>query len=309
MPRLTVNGMKFYYQQAGSGPDVVLLHGVTGNMAIWPLINLMSALAEDFRVTAYDLRGHGYSDTTPAGYTSADMAADLVAVQQGLGLGPMYVLGHSFGGVVAMHAAVLYPEAVVGLVLSDPYFPGLRHLESDLGRWDGWQAYKEQANRAGLEWAAEDWFDIGQLFKQTANLTPERHEMFRKELGLAAMDRLTRLAATTCGEDVKAVAGLTAERIGSVRQPTLALYGENSPFLTTCRYLEENLANCRVALVPNAGHRAHEENPAGYVALVQQHLHEMAGIFPGRDLMVAEHTPRSLTVAARSVDFVQGEHS
>ncbi len=68
MPRVTVEGMKFYYQQAGEGPDVVLLHGVSGNMAIWPLINLMPALAANFRVTAYDLRGHGYSDTPPSGY-------------------------------------------------------------------------------------------------------------------------------------------------------------------------------------------------------------------------------------------------
>jgi len=51
MPRVSVEGMKFYYQQAGEGPDVVLLHGVTGNMAIWPLINLMPTLAADFRVT------------------------------------------------------------------------------------------------------------------------------------------------------------------------------------------------------------------------------------------------------------------
>ena len=280
MPRVSVEGMKFYYQQAGEGPDVVLLHGVTGNMAIWPLINLLPTLAADFRVTAYDLRGHGYSDTPPAGYTSADMAGDLVKIQQALGLGPMYVLGHSFGGVIALHAAVLYPDAIAGLILSDPYFPGLRHLETCLSEWSGWQEYKEQAGRAGLHVSEEDWFDVGQLFKQTANLPPERHEMFRKELGLAAMDRLRRLAATTCGEDVKAVAGLTAERIASVRHPAIALYGENSPFLATCRYLEENLTDCRVALVPDAKHRAHEENPAGYVALVQQHLRHLAGMTP-----------------------------
>jgi pimeloyl-ACP methyl ester carboxylesterase len=278
MPRVTVEGMKFYYQQAGSGPDVVLLHGVSGNMAIWPLINLMPALAADFRVTAYDLRGHGYSDTPPTGYTSADMAGDLVKIQRALGVGPMYVLGHSFGGVIALHTAVLYPEAVAGLVLSDPYFPGLRHLETSVGKWTGWQEYKEQANRAGLEVTEEDWFDVGQLFKQTANLPPERHEMFRKELGLAAMDRLTRLAATTCGDDVKAVAGLTEERIRSVQHPAIALYGENSPFLATCRYLEQNLANCRSVLVPDAKHRAHEENPLAYVSLVQKNLREMAGL-------------------------------
>jgi pimeloyl-ACP methyl ester carboxylesterase len=267
MPRVTVEGMKFYYQQAGDGPDVVLLHGISGNMAIWPLINLMPALAEDFRVTAYDLRGHGYSDTPPTGYTSADMAGDLVKIQQALGLGPMYVLGHSFGGVVALHAAVLYPESIAGLVLSDPYFPGLRHLETRVGQWSGWQEFTE-----------EDWFDVGQLFKQTAHLPPERYEMFRKELGIAAMDRLTRLAATTCGDDVKAVAGLTEERIRTVPHPSIALYGEESPFLATARYLTENLEDCRMVLVPDAKHRAHEENPPAYVALVQEQLREMAGI-------------------------------
>jgi pimeloyl-ACP methyl ester carboxylesterase len=278
MPRVSVEGMKLYYQQTGAGPDVVLLHGVTGNMAVWPLTGLTTALAADFRVTAYDLRGHGYSDTSPTGYTSADMAADLVKIQQALGLGPMYVLGHSFGGVIALHAAVLYPESIAGLILSDPYFPGLRHLETRFGEWTGWLEYKEQASRAGLEVSEEDWFDVGQLLQQTANLSPERHEMFRKELGLAAMHRLTRLAATTCGDDVKAVAGLTEDRIRSVRHPAVALYGESSPFLATCRYLTENLANCGMALVPNAKHRAHEENPPGYVAVVQQHLREMAGL-------------------------------
>ena len=292
MPRVTVEGMKFFYQQTGEGPDVVLLHGVTGNMAIWPLINLMPTLAVDFRVTAYDLRGHGYSDTPRDGYTSADMAGDLVKIRRALGLGPMYVLGHSFGGVIALHAAVLYPDAVAGLVLSDPYFPGLRHLEGSLGRWSGWQEYKLEASRAGLEVNEENWFDVGELFKQTANLCPERREMFRKELGLAAMDRLTRLAATTCGKDVKAVAGLTAERIRSVTHPTLALYGEHSPFLETCRYLEVNLPNCRVALVPRAKHRAHEENPTEYVALVQSLLREMAGI--------AERVGQSQAVGGRT---------
>jgi len=276
MPRVSIEGLRFYYQQSGAGPDVVLLHGVSGNMAIWPLINLMPTLATDFRVTAYDLRGHGYSDTPPSGYTSADMAGDLVKIQQALGLGPMYVLGHSFGGVIALHAAVLYPGSIAGLILSDPYFPALRHLERHIGQWSGWQEYKEQANRAGLEVTEEDWFDVGLLFKQAAQLPPERQKRFRNELGLAALERLTRLAATTCGDDVKAVAGLTEERIRSVQHPTIALYGEHSPFLATCRYLAENLAHCRAILVPNAKHRAHEENPSAYVALVQKHLREMA---------------------------------
>jgi pimeloyl-ACP methyl ester carboxylesterase len=278
MPRIAVDGMKFYYQQAGTGPDVVLLHGVTGNMAIWPLIDLIDVLSVDFRVTAYDLRGHGYSDTPPTGYTSADMAHDLRRLQEALGLGPSYLLGHSYGGVIAMHAAVLYPDTVAGAILSDPYFPSLRYLEADVASWSGWREYKEQTQRSGLDIPDEAWFDVGLVLRQAAALTTEQRQMFEKEVGAAGLQRLVRLARTTCGDDVKEVAGLTEERIVSVTQPILALYGEHSPFLATCRFLEENLPNCKVALVPGAKHRAHEENGPAYVGLVQKHFRETAGI-------------------------------
>jgi hypothetical protein len=51
--------------------------------------------------------------------------------------------------------------------------------------------------------------------------------------------------------------------------------------LSTCRFLAEHLADCKVALVPGAKHRAHEENPSAYVALVGKHLREIAGLAPG----------------------------
>jgi len=278
MPRIDAGGIHFYYQQAGEGPDVVLIHGVTGNMAIWPLIDLIDKLAADFRVTYYDLRGHGYSDTPRCGYTSADMAADLRNLQAALGLGPSYLVGHSFGAVVATHAAVLYPDHVAGVVLSDCYFPALHHLEADITRWDGWQTYVEESARTGLEVSPDDWFDVGHILRQAAGMSPERREMFVGELGEPALERLLRLAKTTCGEDAGATAGLEAEKIVSVGQPVLALYGQRSPFLATCRFLEENLPNCEVAFVPGAKHLAHEESPEQFVALVEKHLRRMAGI-------------------------------
>lgn len=278
MPRIAIDGMKFYYQQAGQGPDVVLIHGVTGNLAMWPLINLNNILAEDFRVTVYDLRGHGYSDTPLTGYTSADMADDLHKLHRALGLGPAYLLGHSFGGVIAMHAAVLHPDQVAGVILSDPFFPGLQHLETDITHWTGWEDFKSQANRAGLEVSETDWCDLSQFLDQAAQLTPEQRTTFTQELGEPALQRLVRLYPTTCDESIREPAGLTEDRILSVEQPVLCLYGEHSPFLTTCRFLEENLSNCKVALVPGAKHLAFEENAPAYVDLIRKHLREMAGI-------------------------------
>ncbi len=278
MPKIAVNGMNFYYQQSGQGPDVVLIHGVTGNMAIWPLINLIHDLARDFRVTYYDLRGHGYSDTPPSGYTSADMAHDLCALHDALQLGPSYLVGHSFGAVIAAHAAVLYPQMVRGMVLSDVYFPALRELEADITAWEGWPKYVEDSAATGLEVSAENWFDLGCILQQAVMLPPERRAKFVARLGEPALQRLVRLAGTTCGRDAIEPAGLTRERIVSIAQPVLALYGQRSPFLATCRFLAENLPNCKVALIPGARHLAHEETPEQFVAVVQRYIRAMAGI-------------------------------
>ena len=77
MPDVVVNGTRLFYQQSGTGPDVVLIHAVTSNQAVWVFTGLADALASDgYRVTTYDLRGHGASERPPTGYTSADMAAD-----------------------------------------------------------------------------------------------------------------------------------------------------------------------------------------------------------------------------------------
>ena len=81
-----------------------------------------------FSVTAFDLRGHGYSDVPQDGYTSADQASDVLAIMDGLDIEQATLLGHSFGAVIATHAAVLYPGRIDGLVLSDPSFPALAPL-------------------------------------------------------------------------------------------------------------------------------------------------------------------------------------
>ena len=88
MPEVEVNGTRLFYQQSGDGPDVVLVHAVTSNQAVWVFTGLVDALAADFRVTTYDLRGHGASDRPPTGYTSADMAEDFRQLHAALGLGP-----------------------------------------------------------------------------------------------------------------------------------------------------------------------------------------------------------------------------
>ncbi len=290
MPYVDLDGIRFHYQQTGplsqsaapkangqaSRPDVVLVHAVTSNLAVWLFSNIVDALANDFRVTLYDLRGHGMSDAPPSGYTSADMAGDLHKLHTALGLKPAYLVGHSYGAVIAMHTAVLYPEIVKGLVLSDPYFPGLKHLEPNLGRANVWQDLQEVFARAGADIGPE--VDFARLFQLVADLTPEQINQIKQAMGAAGarwLLQLPRLAETTCGADAFAEAGLTAERLCAVEQPVVALYDEHTPFQATCRFLREHLKNCLVEIVPGAKHVAVLQNPASFVNLVQKHLGRM----------------------------------
>jgi pimeloyl-ACP methyl ester carboxylesterase len=271
MPKIIANQLNFHYQQTGEGPDVVLIHGVTGDLSIWFLCQAMGIFGKSMRVTAFDLRGHGYSDVPRDGYTSADQAGDVMAIMDALDIEHAMLVGHSFGAVIATHASILYPDRTDAIVLSDPCFPALRHLE-DVSRWGHWQNFREEAAEAGVTLSDEHWYDLGRFFDQVLHLDGERLLRFRQAVGLPGFHRLLRLAETTCGHDAKVPAGLTEELIQSVTQPVLAIFGEHSPFLATSDYLAANLASCVNRLVPGAKHRAPEENGPAFVEIVNEFL-------------------------------------
>ena len=103
------------------------------------------------------------------------------------------LLGHSFGAVIATHAAVLFPGRVDAIVLSDPCFPALRHLE-DVSRWGHWQNFRQEAADAGVTLSDEHWYDLGRFFDQVLHLDGERLLRFRQAVGLPGFNRLLRLA-------------------------------------------------------------------------------------------------------------------
>jgi pimeloyl-ACP methyl ester carboxylesterase len=277
VPRITVNGFKTHYQQSGQGPDVVLIHAFTSNLAVWMLTNIVETLAADFRVTAYDLRGHGASDVPQSGYTSLDLTGDLKQLHEALGLGPAWLVGHSYGGVIGMHAALVHPEIVSGVILADTYFPGLRHLEPDMGQAGPWKDLRASLLAAGTEIGPK--VDFARLFRTAADWDSEQLSTVRRELGAPAarwMSQLAQLAGTTAAEEAFHVAGLTAERICAVGQPVVALYDEHSPFKATRQYLTTHLSCCQADVVPGAGHLAPVQNPTAFAALVHKHLRKMA---------------------------------
>jgi pimeloyl-ACP methyl ester carboxylesterase len=111
----TIHGYRRAFRVAGSGPVLLLIHGVGDNSKSWGPVH--AKLAQRFTVIAPDLLGHGESDKPHADYSLPAFAngmRDLLAV---LGIERVTVVGHSFGGGVAMQFAYQYPQLVERIVL------------------------------------------------------------------------------------------------------------------------------------------------------------------------------------------------
>ncbi len=92
--------MSIAYATTGAGPDVILVHGLTDSSGTWA--GITSSLAQHYRVTTLDLRGHGNSSDAEH-YDMASMTLDLVAVVAAAGIDNPLVIGHSLGGAVAAY--------------------------------------------------------------------------------------------------------------------------------------------------------------------------------------------------------------
>lgn len=114
----------FYTEHGESGPPILLVHGWACDSGDW--MWQIPYLAEHHKVYVVDLRGHGESAVTAAGYRGSDYAEDLHAFIELVGCGPAVVIGHSLGGYIGVHLAVRYPESVLALVSVDPaYAPSI----------------------------------------------------------------------------------------------------------------------------------------------------------------------------------------
>jgi pimeloyl-ACP methyl ester carboxylesterase len=127
---LTVSGARIHADVQGEGPDLVLIHGASGNTRDFTF-DLVDRLKSDFRVITFDRPGMGWSDGLPGTDLSPLAQADaLIAAANQLGAPHPIVLGHSYGGAVAMAWALrAQPKALVIVSGATMPFPG------DLGLW------------------------------------------------------------------------------------------------------------------------------------------------------------------------------
>ena len=112
---ITLHGRPLSYVQAGSGPVLLLIHGIAGTLENWQAV--MEPLAREHTVLAPDLPGHGGSAPGAGDYSLGALAAGLRDLLVALGHQRATLVGHSLGGGVAMQFAYQFPEMTERLVL------------------------------------------------------------------------------------------------------------------------------------------------------------------------------------------------
>lgn len=115
MPKIHVNDIDLYYESAGQGKPVLLIHGLGSSTRDWELQS--TAFSTLYRVVAFDVRGHGQSDKPPGPYSIPLFTADTIELIRSLEIGPSHVVGISMGGMIAFQLAVDTPDLVRSLVI------------------------------------------------------------------------------------------------------------------------------------------------------------------------------------------------
>ena len=122
MRMVDTGAVQLHTTDLGAGPALVMVHGLlVGSLASWYL-TAAPALARTHAVRLYDLRGHGRSTRPPTGYDTRTMAGDLAALAADLP-GPIDVVGHSYGALVALRFAQAHPTRVRRLSLVEAPLP------------------------------------------------------------------------------------------------------------------------------------------------------------------------------------------
>ncbi|MBC8263455.1 MAG: alpha/beta hydrolase [Anaerolineales bacterium] len=252
MPKILANGINIHYWRVGEGPDIVMLHGLSGNLAVWHL-KMLPILRREYRVTTYDLRGHGRTDLAPTGYTTGDMVADLEGLLDALDMEQVHLVGHSYGADISLHFGLLHPHRVGKMVLLEASVPALVNLRKNED-WEGWRYWAEALEEfAGVKVPREKWTDIDYMLRQSLKAPI----IFGPSKGLPRKgDKLLKLLdTTTMVQDYEVVGELTLENLPKIPHPKLLIYDSGSPYMGVYRTIRDLLTNCTPVLLPPSDHR------------------------------------------------------
>ena len=262
VPHTYTNGVVTFYEDAGDGPVVVLIHGYGADLRLWDA--QVEPLREaGFRVIRFDVRGHGRSMIAPDGYTFENYAADLRDLldrlnierpaTESLEVEAVHAVGLSMGGGIALQFALDYPERVLSLTLVDPALPGFTYGDETTTHIQRFMdAVRSHGPRDAVDqvWLEHPFFDG--VRRAPAQFAAVRDIL----LDFQAPDMRDGARPAEYRPDI-------AGRLGEISAPTLVIAGENdvADFRLIADVLAENIRGARLTIIPDCWHLPPVEKP------------------------------------------------
>ena len=256
-----LNGADYAVEVSGTETEAtpyLLLHGFSGAAANWSQV--ASVLAEQTRVVAPDLLGHGRSaaPADPARYAMPSAAADLSTLWQRLDLPPVHLVGYSMGGRLALYLALAYPQMVARLTLESAS-PGLDSEAERAARRAADEALAERIERGGIPAFVAVWENLPLFATQSADAKASLR-------AVRLAQRPQGLANSLRGMGTGAQSSLWP-RLPELTMPVHLISGAlDAKFSAINLRMQTLIPSAHLTLIADAGHTIHLEQPDAYLA-------------------------------------------
>ncbi|MER6775705.1 MULTISPECIES: alpha/beta hydrolase [unclassified Streptomyces] len=236
-------------------PVVVFLHGlVVDNLSSFYCPLAVPVARAGHEAVLYDLRGHGRTERPATGYDSRTAVRDLVSLLGALGLGHRraHLVGNSYGGTLALHAALARPDLVAGLTLLEPPLGGA---------WVENMVDTLSAAALSLEDSPVPAELLALRLRKAANLTSIADELLNR---------------TSLIDDIAASRTLTPADFARLDCPALIICGEHSELVPGGRELARHAPRATIEILPGLGHDVLKESSGVLRETVLAHLETTA---------------------------------
>ena len=268
-----LSGHEFWYLDSGDGPAVMFIHGLTSSHRNW--VHLVQKLDTDHRVVAPDLFGHGASDKLMGDYSLGAHAATLRDLLDRLDIDQVTLVGHSFGGGIAMQFCYLFPERVERLVLVAS--GGLGRSVSPLLRAATLPGAGVLLPLIASGWVRGRAEAAGRILSSTGwRASSDTTEIWRGFTSLADADTRRAFLATTRGVIDPGGQTVTAHDHlpMAIQVPTLVVWGTKDRMIPAwhATTAHEVITDSRVVLFEGAGHFPHLDQPERFAQLLSDFM-------------------------------------
>jgi 3-oxoadipate enol-lactonase len=250
-----VNGTRLFYEEAGKGRNLVLVHGGLVDSRLWD--DQFAAFAKHYRVIRYDLRGFGRSGYPTASFSHVE---DLYALLKFLKVERCSLVGLSLGSMIAADFTLEHPEMVERLVLTAPGLRGPQAQRNERARAVYKLAETEGRDKAIDAWMENDFFATG---KQNDSRYEERMRAMLRDNYKTWGPTPTQFVWNWPKQP-------TAERLQEIKAPTLIIVGDKDApsILANAEVYQSRIPGARKAVITNVSHHLVMEKPKEYNRLV-----------------------------------------